>query len=64
MVALNFPDSPSEGDIFTSGDRSWKYTGGVWVVNPVANAFAVNIDGGIPSSTYAGGISSVDGGGP
>lgn len=30
MTAINFPDSPLENEVFTSGTRSWKYVGGVW----------------------------------
>ena len=35
MAALAFPSSPSLDDIFTSGNRSWKWTGARWAVNPV-----------------------------
>lgn len=31
-MALNFPDSPLVGDVFTSGSRSWTYTGSSWVL--------------------------------
>ena len=30
MASINFPDSPSVNDIFTAGDRSWRWTGIVW----------------------------------
>ena len=29
-MAINFPDSPSTDDIFTSGGRSWTCTGSTW----------------------------------
>ena len=29
-MAINFPDSPSTNDIFTSGGRSWTWTGATW----------------------------------
>ena len=35
MAALAFPSSPSVNDIFTSGNRSWKWTGARWAVIPV-----------------------------
>lgn len=35
MAALAFPQSPSVNDIFTSGSRSWKWTGSRWAVIPV-----------------------------
>ena len=34
MAALAFPSSPSIDDIFTSGSRSWKWTGSRWAVIP------------------------------
>lgn len=30
MAILNFPDNPQVGDIFSSGDKSWAWTGSVW----------------------------------
>lgn len=30
MPAINFPDSPSVNDVFTSGSRSWVWTGAAW----------------------------------
>jgi hypothetical protein len=38
MAALAFPSTPSVNDIFTSGSRSWKWTGARWAVQPVAIA--------------------------
>ena len=32
MPAINFPNSPSVNDVFTSGDSTWKWTGSVWSV--------------------------------
>lgn len=29
---IDFPDSPSANDLFTSGDKTWRYTGSAWVV--------------------------------
>ena len=33
MVALNFPDSPAPGDIYTSNNRSWTWNGSTWTPN-------------------------------
>jgi hypothetical protein len=30
MAAIDFPDSPEVNDIFTAGDRSWKWNGIAW----------------------------------
>ena len=34
MAALAFPSSPATNDIYTSGNRSWKWTGSRWAVVP------------------------------
>ncbi len=30
-MAVNFPQNPSEGDTFTSGNSTFAFTGGKWV---------------------------------
>jgi hypothetical protein len=30
MTAINFPDSPTIGEEFTSGNRTWIWDGTVW----------------------------------
>ena len=30
MTAINFPDSPTVGEEFTSGSRTWIWDGTVW----------------------------------
>ena len=30
MTAINFPDSPTVGDLFTVGNVTWKWSGTVW----------------------------------
>jgi hypothetical protein len=35
MAAIAFPSTPSVNDIFTSGNRRWKWTGTRWQVMPV-----------------------------
>lgn len=32
MVAINFPDTPTVDQTFTSGDKTWKWTGSVWEI--------------------------------
>lgn len=59
MTAINFPDSPSVGQTFTVGSRTWTYTGTVWQV--VSFEFSGNLDGGKANSVY-GGISPLQGG--
>jgi hypothetical protein len=36
MAAIDFPDSPSVDDEFTSGDKTWVWNGTVW--NTVTSA--------------------------
>lgn len=36
MAAIDFPDSPSVNDEFTSGDKTWVWNGTVW--NTVTSA--------------------------
>ena len=36
MAAIDFPDSPSLNDEFTSGDKTWVWNGTVW--NTVTSA--------------------------
>lgn len=62
MPAIDFPNSPSENDVHTVGDKSWRYQSGVWILVPYKNPFVLNLDGGNASSVY-GGVDVVDGGG-
>ncbi len=32
-MAINFPDTPTTGDIYTYNNRSWTYSGAVWTPN-------------------------------
>lgn len=38
---INFPDSPSEGQTFSSGSASWVYTAGKWIAAPAASKYVV-----------------------
>lgn len=35
MAAIDFPNSPTVNDVFTVGNRSWKWNGTVWTSNNV-----------------------------
>ena len=43
-MAINFPDSPATNDIFTSGGRSWTWTGSTWqaFVQAISNGSITN----------------------
>ena len=51
MTAINFPDSPTVGQLFTVGDITWEWTGTVWqglgtaVAGPTGPAGANGVDG-------------------
>jgi hypothetical protein len=73
MAAIDFPNSPTTGQLFTVGDITWEWTGDTWqgqgtsVPGPAGADGAdgealANIDGGTPSTIYIG-ISSIDAGG-
>jgi hypothetical protein len=44
MSAIDFPDSPSVDDLFTAGNRTWKWNGTVWE--------AISAGSVIPSDPY------------
>ena len=78
MPAIDFPASPTGGQVFTSNDKTWVYsaTFGAWNLQAQTAVGATgptgptgptgvsiaNIDGGFPSTNY-GGITSLDSGG-
>jgi hypothetical protein len=40
MTAINFPDSPTNGQTFTSGSTTWTWDGVAWSINPTILAHA------------------------
>jgi len=50
-MALNFPDSPSIGDQYTSGGTTWEFDGTVWNVVPAQVSVNVNTFNTIAADT-------------
>jgi hypothetical protein len=46
---IDFPASPSEGDIVAGGDKVWQYVGGAWVLIKYQAANSGIINAGTPS---------------
>jgi len=61
-MPLNFPDSPSVNEIYTSGSNSWQWDGTVW--NAISSS-QVGINGatGATGATGPIGPTGADGGG-
>lgn len=38
MPAINFPDSPTNGQVFTAANKSWTWDGTKWIVTQYDNA--------------------------
>jgi len=51
-MAINFPDSPSNGDSFTSNNKTWVFDGTVWNITSGTNSVA---DGAITTAKIASG---------
>jgi len=43
MPAIDFPNSPAQGDTFTASDKTWVYLDGKWTLKPVETQFPVAI---------------------
>lgn len=48
-MAINFPDSPDTGDVFTSGTRNWTYNGSSWslAANPPVTVAPLSVTSGM-----------------
>ena len=46
-MAINFPDSPNNGDSFTSNNKTWVFDGTVWNITSGTNSVA---DGAITTA--------------
>lgn len=61
-MPIDFPNSPTTGDTYTVGDKTWTWDGTSWNLVTQVSFVGVNLDGGTPSSNYGGGT-SIDAGG-
>ena len=50
-MAINFPDSPTLNDTFTSGGKTWYYTGTTWTLRAITSVAT----GGIGTTQLADG---------
>ena len=51
-MALDFPNSPSNGEIFSDGTRSWQYDGTVWNILPMEGT-STSEPMGFPNRTHS-----------
>ena len=64
-MPLDFPQSPSEGDIYTFGDRSWTWTGVFWKGTTTNVGYTgsrgndTTLKGSVPSFSYLDGLINV-----
>ena len=62
-MALDFPNSPTIGDVYTFESRAWRYNGRAWEAIKVnAITLITNIDGGRVDEDF-GAAQAFDGGG-
>lgn len=59
MAAIDFPNSPSVNDEFTSGDKTWIWNGTVW--NTVTSALGYTGPTGADGATGPTGPTGADG---
>jgi len=59
-MPLNFPDSPSLNQIYTSGSNSWQWDGTVW--NAISSS-QIGIDGAVGATGATGATGAAGSGG-
>ena len=60
-MAINFPNSPTTGDLYTYENKTWKWNGYAWQLEALSTDYLLQtLDGGSPSSNY-GGTTAIDG---
>jgi hypothetical protein len=52
-MAINFPDSPANGTVFTAGQRSWTWNGRAWQATSVTTGYTGSV-GYVGSVGYTG----------
>lgn len=52
-MAIDFPNSPSTGDRFQVGTKTWEYDGTTWSLRR-GMAYVDNLDSGTPTSVFVG----------
>jgi hypothetical protein len=67
MPAVDFPNSPTLNQVFSSGGKSWRWDGTAWVmvvslVEVNVEPSTTNIDGGEPDTIQFYDIGALDGG--
>lgn len=60
-MAIDFPNSPTIGDLFSVGNTVFEWTGSVWRITTTNYGYTPNIDGGLYNSNF-GGIVILDAG--
>lgn len=62
-MAVDFPNSPAVGDIFSVGYIAYKWTGSVWQRVNMNAQYTPNVDGGMYNANF-GGVSVLNAGSP
>ncbi len=60
-MAIDFPNTPTSGDVYTVGDRSWKYDGVAWKATTSPGSNYLPLTGGTITGTLAAGATTITG---